>query len=125
MAPGLDGGTVEVPLGRLKAEALSLTAGQAIAYVVDAGFTAENAARIVDLARGADLLFIEAPFRAADAELAGARRHLTTAQAGQLAAAAGVRRVVPFHFSPRYVGQEEAMRREVEDAFLEGRPLPF
>lgn len=116
-APGRDGAPVTVPLGRLRAEALALTAGQAIAYVVDAGFTDGNAVRIVTLARGADLLFIEAPFRAADAAIAAARNHLTTAQAGRLAAAAGVRRVVPFHFSPRYPGQEEEMRREVEEAF--------
>ncbi len=122
-APGRDGGTVVLPLGRLKAEALSVTAGQAIAYVVDAAFTPDNAARIVDLARGVDLLFIESPFRAADAETAAARRHLTTDQAGRLGAAAGARRVVPFHFSPRYLGQEEEMRREVETAFRAAEPL--
>ncbi|WP_448204005.1 ribonuclease Z [Azospirillum sp. sgz302134] len=124
-APGRDGGTVMLPLGQLKARALSVTAGQSIAYVVDAAFTAENAARILDLARGVDLLFIEAPFRAADAEHAAARRHLTTDQAGRLAAAAGVRRVVPFHFSPRYLGDEETMRQEVETAFRAAKPLFF
>ena len=124
-APGRDGGTVVLPLGRLKAEALSVTAGQVIAYVVDAAFTPDNAARIVDLARGADLLFIEAPFRATDARIAAARRHLTTEQAGRLAAVAGARRVVPFHFSPRYPGQEEEMRREVEAAFHAAQPPGF
>lgn len=124
-APGREGGMVTLPLGRLKAEALSVTAGQAIAYVVDAAFTAENAARIVDLARDADLLFIEAPFRAADVEQAAARRHLTTDQAGRLAAAAGVRKVVPFHFSPRYLGEEEVMRQEVDVAFRTREPLGF
>ena len=51
-------GEAVVPLGRLKETALSTTPGQAIAYVVDAGPPSRNGARIVDLARGADVLFI-------------------------------------------------------------------
>ena len=31
---------------------------------------------------------------------------------------AGVRRLEPFHFSPRYAGEEARLRAEVEDAFL-------
>nr|WP_247886875.1 MBL fold metallo-hydrolase [Azospirillum sp. SYSU D00513] len=116
-APGRDGTETVLPLGRLRAEALLVTAGQAIAYVVDTAFTPQTAARIADLARGVDVLFIESPFRAADTELAALKRHLTTGQAGRLAAMAGAKRVVPFHFSPRYQGQEEEMRREVETAF--------
>jgi ribonuclease Z len=48
---------------------------------------------------------------------AAERCHLTTEQAGRLARLAGVRRLEPFHFSPRYAGQEERLRREVEAAF--------
>jgi hypothetical protein len=36
---------------------------------------------------------------------------------GELARAAGVRRVEPFHFSKRYSGEEERMFAEVMDAF--------
>jgi len=35
----------------------------------------------------------------------------------RLARQAGVKRLVPFHFSPRYGGEEERLRREAEDAF--------
>jgi ribonuclease Z len=45
------------------------------------------------------------------------RAHLTPAAAGQLAREAGVRRVEPFHFSPRYTGGEERLLREVMAAF--------
>ena len=38
--------------------------------------TPENRAAAVSLARGADILFIEAPFAAADADIAADRRHL-------------------------------------------------
>jgi ribonuclease Z len=112
---------IRIPLGELKAEVLHVAPGAKLAYVVDAAFHDENAARILKLARGADTLFIEAVFLAADAVIAAQRRHLTAAQAGTLARAAGARRVVPFHFSPRYRGREELLRREVADFF--GAPV--
>jgi ribonuclease Z len=105
------------PLGLLKDEVVTIVPGQKIAYVTDAVFTAENAARIVELARGADYLFIEAVFLHAEAERAFSRCHLTARQAGELARAAGVDRVLPFHFSPRYQYAEEEVRREVMTAF--------
>jgi len=111
------GGTRVLPLGVLRGAALSVVPGQRIAYVVDAAFTPGNAERIVELARGADVLFIETPFLDADASIAGARNHLTAGQAGRLAAAAGVGRIVPFHYSPRYAGREEELAREAQAAF--------
>jgi ribonuclease BN (tRNA processing enzyme) len=86
-------------------------------YVTDAADTAANRDTIVRLAHNADLLFIEAAFAKADVQLAAQRSHLTTDSAGRLARAAGVRRVEPFHFSPRYSGQEDCMVNEVMAAF--------
>jgi ribonuclease Z len=63
------------------------------------------------------MLFIEAAFAEADAALATERAHLTTAAAGMIAREAGVRRVEPFHFSPRYEGQEAQLVNEVMAAF--------
>jgi ribonuclease Z len=71
----------------------------------------------VDLAQGADLFFLEARFAAADVEQAEARAHLTTSACGGIARAAGVRRLEPFHFSPRYEGEEDRMLAEVHAAF--------
>jgi len=76
----------------------------------------------IRLARDADLLFIEAAFAQADAGLAAERSHLTTAAAGTIARDAQVRRVEPFHFSPRYAGQEEKMLKEVNAAFAGKMP---
>jgi ribonuclease BN (tRNA processing enzyme) len=76
-----------------------------------------NIARITELARGADQLFIETAFLDEDAELAVERRHLTAAQAGSLARSASVSRLVPFHFSPRYIRRQDQLRREVEAAW--------
>jgi ribonuclease Z len=106
----------ELPLGLLRT-AVRLSRGQKIGYVTDVADTASKRALIIDLVRQADLLFIEAPFAAADAALAAQRAHLTTTAAGEIAGAAGVRRVEPFHFSPRYQGEEEKMLEEVTAAF--------
>jgi ribonuclease Z len=73
----------------LKQHALRTARGYKIAYVVDAAFHEANIARIVELARGADQLFIEAAFLDEDAEVAAKRRHLTAAQAGTIARSAG------------------------------------
>ena len=113
----------EAPLGSLRA-LVTITPGQKIAYVTDAADTALNRRAIVRLAAGADLLFIEAPFSAADAALAADRAHLTTAAAGEIARAAGVRRVEPFHFSPRYDGEEARMMGEVTASFAGGAASP-
>jgi ribonuclease Z len=111
-----------LPLGLLKRDALKITPGQKIAYVTDVAFTPSNADRIKALARNADLFFVEAPFMRRDEALAAARAHLTTAQAGGLAREAGARRVEPFHFSPRYEGEEESMLQEVYEAFRGAPP---
>jgi len=104
--------TRPMPLGALR-DFLSVTRGQKIGYVTDAADTPPNRKAIIDLVRGADLLYIEAAFAEADAPLAAERAHLTTRAAGEIACEAGVRRVEPFHFSPRYEGQEERMVAEV------------
>src|SRR3546814_16734049 len=91
--------------------------GQKIAYVTDVGDTAANRSAIQALANDADTFFIEASFSAADRQQAAQRAHLTTTAAGEIARSANARRVEPFHFSPRYRGQEEQMMAEVRRAF--------
>ena len=96
---------------------VTVTPGQKVAYVTDVADTSANRAAIVTLVRNADLLFIEAAFAHADAALAEERAHLTTCAAGEIAREAHVRRVEPFHFSPRYAGEEARMLAEVAAAF--------
>ncbi len=105
-----------ITLGALR-DVLTVTPGQKIGYITDVADTPGNREAIVQLVEGADTLFIEAAFAAHDAVLAAGRAHLTTAAAGEIARAAGVRRVEPFHFSSRYEGAEAAMLAEVAAAF--------
>ncbi|WP_237214748.1 MBL fold metallo-hydrolase [Falsiroseomonas oryziterrae] len=113
-------GAPRLPLGALR-DLVGVTPGQRIAYLTDFGDTPPNRAAAIALARDADTLFIEAPFLSADAAIAADRMHLTTRAAGSIAREAGVRRLAPFHLSPRYAGQEAAWTAEIEAAF--GRPL--
>lgn len=106
-----------VPLGELKRELLQIVPGQRIAYVVDVAYHEDNAARIADIAHGADVAFIEAHFLDQDAARAAETAHLTAAQAGRLARRAGVRRLVPFHFSARYSEHPGALEQEALHAF--------
>lgn len=104
-------------LGELRERIVKIEPGQKVCYVTDAAFTQKNAERIVDLARGADYLFIEATFLDDDSDRAATRHHLTASQAGELARRAEVARVIPFHFSPRYTGRGNEITAELQQAW--------
>jgi ribonuclease Z len=103
-------------LGSLRGDVVRIVPGEALAYVTDAAFTDANRARIASLARGVTRLYIETPFLDADGHQAAARAHLTAWQAGHIAREIGATTVVPFHFSPRYEGRENDLRREIAAA---------
>lgn len=73
-------------------------AGRKFVYCTDTVFC-ESA---VELAQGADVLVHEATFAHQDADLAFQRLHSTSTMAAQVALAAGVKKLIMTHFSPRY-----------------------
>lgn len=89
-------------LGDLRRDLLVETPGQRIAYVVDTLFSVDNAHKIAELAREADIFYCESLFLDSDRDEAIKRYHLTARQAGTLARMARVKRLEVFHFSPRY-----------------------
>jgi ribonuclease Z len=92
-------GYIDRPAGRVTLEQMSEhRRGQIVAYVMDTGVCPEA----VELAADADLLVIEATFRSTEEEVARYAGHLTAADAGRIAAEAGVRRLLLTHFSQRY-----------------------
>ena len=116
-APLKGGGARRFLVKDLCREVVLISEGQKISYVVDALFDERNVERIVDLVRGSDILFCEAPFLERDREMAQERCHLTARQAGTIARLAGVKRLELFHFSPRYKDEEEEIVREAMEAF--------
>jgi len=94
-------------------EIAKITRGQKISYVVDILYSEENIKKIIDFVRDSDILFIEAYFLDSDRKRAEERYHLTARQAGMIARAAGVRRLEPIHFSPRYIDDPEKLKNEV------------
>lgn len=107
----------EFLLGEVRDRFVTITRGQKLAYVVDVRYDEENEAKIVELGRGADVFYCEAPYLDRDADKARERYHLTARQAGILARKAGVRQLIVFHFSPRYTGQGNEIVREAMEAF--------
>ena len=104
-------------LGELCARIAHISAGQKIAYVVDASPVPKNEAAIVSLAKGCDHLFIEASFLDRDMDQAAAKHHLTARLAGTLARKAGAGQLTVCHFSPRYTDHPQLLEAEAQTAF--------
>ncbi|MBP2702723.1 ribonuclease Z [Microbispora sp. RL4-1S] len=88
--------------------------GQSAAFVMDTRLCDA----VFELARDTDLLVIESTFLSGEARLAAEYGHLTAEQAGEVAAACGVRRLVLAHFSERYTfADEPRFAEEVRKAY--------
>jgi ribonuclease Z len=104
-------------LGDLAKKIARVSPGQKITYITDIIGSPENHEKVLDLAKNADHLFIEAAFLDCDKETARKKYHLTAREAGELAREAGVKQFTVFHFSPRYSHRAEDMEREAKEAF--------
>jgi len=104
-------------VGDLVDELLIARPGQKIAYATDFKDTPENRARVIELARGAHLFICESSFVEADADQADRTSHLTARSCAEIAAAAEVELLVPFHLSVRYEQNPEQIYRELLAVF--------
>ncbi|MGB5538468.1 MAG: MBL fold metallo-hydrolase, partial [Gammaproteobacteria bacterium] len=94
-------------------ELILVSPGKKLVYATDFADTADNRARVIGLAHGAHTLFCESTFCEADADQAARTAHLTTRACAEIAEAAGVARLVPFHFSRRYEHDPAAVYGEI------------
>jgi ribonuclease Z len=108
----LPGGQTE-RVGALADDLVLIAPGQKLVYATDLADTAENRERLTGLAKGAHTFFCEATFVEADADKAAGTGHLTARACGEIATAAGVEHLVPFHFSRRYEDEPERVYEEV------------
>lgn len=93
-------------LGWLRETLLVETPGDSLAYLTDFSLAGGELERVAQALRGVGTLVCESQYRAADAALARANYHITARDAAELAARAGVGRLVLFHLSRRYTRDE-------------------
>ena len=99
-----------------------ITRGQKISYVTDIEMSDENIGRIVEFVRGSDTLYCEAYFMEKDLPRARERFHLTAKTTGRIAQDAGVKVLVPMHFSPKYKHGDETPEDEALAEFTRRAP---
>ncbi|GAB3684120.1 ribonuclease Z [Actinocorallia lasiicapitis] len=100
---GIHGPAIRELSGPLLAEVTTARRGQKFAFVMDTRLC-DN---VYALAQDADLLVIESTYLDAETAEAHDRFHLTARQAGEIARACGVRRLVLTHFSERYTAEDD------------------
>jgi ribonuclease Z len=104
-------------LGDLVKKVTRISPGQKIVYITDVSAGPENSRKMIEFAKGADFLFIEAAFLESEKEVASRKYHLTAREAGEVAKKAGVRHFRLFHFSPRYNKRAQEMQEEAIRAY--------
>lgn len=102
--------------GMLADELLLVRPGSRLVYATDLADTSANRARLTAFAHAAEVLVCEAPFLQRERAQAARTGHLTARACGEIAAAAGVARLVPFHFSRRHGAERDAIYAEVMEA---------
>lgn len=107
----------EFVLGEIKDKIVTIAKGQKVSYVVDAIYSKENESKIIDLIADSDILYCEAAFLDRDGDRARERYHLTAKQAGMIAKKAGVKRLIIFHFSPKYFSNPSELYQEARGEF--------
>jgi len=98
---------------QLQEQVLLSSPGEKLVYATDFADTPGNRDRLVELARGAHSLFCESAFTLEHEEQAHRTQHLTTRACAEIANLAGVRYLLPFHFSKRYIKDVGAVYKEL------------
>ncbi len=111
----------EFILGNLTDQIALITPGQKVVYIVDVVYSKSNVEKIVEFAKDADHLFLEAAFLEKHKDIAKTKNHLTAWQAGNIAGMARAKQFTLFHFSPRYTDQEHLLEEEAREAYDRGR----
>jgi len=98
---------------QLQERILLRSPGQKLVYATDFADTPANRARLVQLAQGAHSFFCESTFSQRHVDQAERTRHLTTRACAEIANAAGVAHLLPFHFSRRYARDVDSVYGEL------------
>ena len=106
------------PVRELQDVLVTITPGDAVAYLTDFRLDATAADRLAEALKGVGTVVCESQYRHDDEELAVRNYHMTASQVAELARQAGVERLVLFHLSDRYRPEEwRAMLAEARAIF--------
>lgn len=94
----------KINVAELAKKLLIIVNGESIAYITDIVFSKKNINKIKNHIKNPDILFCEAFFTSEDEDRAFDRHHLTAAQANKIASLIKAKKLIIFHFSPRYKG---------------------
>jgi ribonuclease BN (tRNA processing enzyme) len=103
----------ETDVATLADDLVRISPAKKLVYATDLADTPDNRLLLQDLARYAHTFFCEACFVEADADQAGRTGHLTTRACAEIAMAAEVARLVPFHLLRRYADKPQQIYDEV------------
>jgi len=101
---------------QLAKELTIILPGKKLTYAADMADTPDNRKKVIELAKSSHTLFCETAFTMEDTEKAEETQHLTTLAALHIAREAGVKRLVPFHFSKRYERNSQSVYDEILSA---------
>ncbi len=107
----------KISFQKLLKEIAIISPGQKITYITDIVGNEQNINKVVEFAKNSDILFIESTFLDKDKELAIKKSHLTAKQAGMIARMAKAKKIVVFHFSPRYYENPDELKKEAMAEF--------
>jgi ribonuclease BN (tRNA processing enzyme) len=102
--------------GELAKDLTIILPGKKLTYAADMADTPDNRKKVIELAKSSHTFFCETAFTMEDKEKAEATQHLTTLAALHIAREAGVKRLVPFHFSKRYERNSQSVYDEILSA---------
>jgi ribonuclease BN (tRNA processing enzyme) len=102
--------------GGLADDLLLVSPAYKLVYATDLADTPSNRNRLIRFARNAHTLFCEAAFTQDHKRKAASSGHLTARACGEIARAANVNQVIPFHFSKRYESRPWQIYDEVKSA---------
>ena len=108
---------LELPARELRDELLIPTPGQKIVYATDFAGSEDNRARVLDIARDADVFICESSFTEADRQQAELTGHMCARDAAAIARDANVNLMVPMHLSIRYEHDPAQIYREILEVF--------
>ncbi|MCX7770920.1 MAG: MBL fold metallo-hydrolase [Proteobacteria bacterium] len=94
----------EMLASELAKKLLIIKEGESIVYITDIVYSKKNLSKITNYFKEPDILFCEAFFTTEDINRAKERYHLTAKQAREISEMIRAKKLIIFHFSPRYKG---------------------